>query len=111
MKTFTRILFFGSVVVFFSERCLALSPVYPPLTNDAALHLPLVGQNELHILSSNLLEVKFITTKTLAAGVDQWNFVSALGLPMFPGAAKFVVLVNSNPVPVSAVAFKRRPLY
>src|SRR6267142_1243843 len=100
MKTFTRILFFGSVVVFFYGRCLALSPPSPPLTNDATLHLQLVGQNELHILSSNVLEVKLITTKTLAAGVDQWNFVSALGLPMFPSAVEFIVLVNGKTVPV-----------
>jgi len=83
----------------------------PVLTNADPLHLPLVGQNELHILSSNVLEVKLITTKSLAAGVGQWDFVSALGLPMLPASAKFVVLVDGKPDLVSAVSFKRRPLY
>ena len=83
----------------------------PVLTNADPLHLPLVGQNELHILSSNVLEVKLITTKSLAAGVGQWDFVSALGLPMLPASAKFMVLVDGKPDLVSAVSFKRRPLY
>src|SRR5882672_3814348 len=83
---------------------------YPPLTNDASLHLPLVGENALHILSSNMLEVKLITTKTLAAGVGQWDFVSAQGQPRLPWPGEFVVLVNGRPVKVATVAFKRRPL-
>ena len=84
---------------------------YAPLTNDASLHLPLVGENALHILSSDMLEVKLITTKTLAAGVGQWNFVSAQGPPTLPWPGEFVVLANGRPVRVKAVAFKRRPLY
>jgi glycosyl hydrolase family 9/cellulase-like Ig domain-containing protein len=110
MKTVARITFLW-VCVCSCGRCPALSPAVPPLTNDATLHLPLVGQNELHILSSNLLEVRLITTKKLSEGVGQWNFVSAQGQPDFPSPAEFVVLVDGKTVPVSVVAFKRRPLY
>src|SRR5690242_4487991 len=80
-----------------------------PVINDAApLHLPLPGDHQLRILSPNLLELRLITTKALAASVGQWNFVSALGLPSFPIPTEFVVLVNGKSVPVTAVAFKRR---
>lgn len=85
--------------------------IYPPLTNDLSLQLPLIGQNELRILSSNLLELRLVTTKGLTAGVDQWNFVTALGQPMFPSPAKFLVLTNGTPVPIAGVGFRRRPLY
>src|SRR5690242_10678285 len=83
-----------------------------PVINDAApLHVPSPGDHQLRILSPNLLELRLITTKTLVAAVGQWNFVGALGSPNLPGPAEFVVLVNGKAVPVSAVAFKRRPLY
>lgn len=111
MKQAMRKFFVCLSVVLLCGRQAGGVQVYPPLTNDAALHLPLAGENALHILSTNVLEVKLVTTKALAAGVDQWSFVSALGLPAFPSAQEFVVMVNGNPVPISAVAFKRRPLY
>ncbi|MBW8865160.1 MAG: glycoside hydrolase family 9, partial [Verrucomicrobia bacterium] len=109
----TRTLFFclGAALFLCRHPASAAVSVYSSLTNDAPLHLPLVGENALHILSPNVLEVKLVTTKALAAGVGQWDFVSALGLPSFPGSQKFVVLVNGQPVTVSATAFKRRPLY
>src|SRR6185436_15076113 len=47
----------------------------------------------------------------LAAGVDQWNFVSALGQPLLPDAGKFAVLVDGKPFPITMVSFKRRQLY
>ena len=109
----TRTLFFclGAALFLCWHPASASVSLYSSLTNDAPLHLPLVGENALHILSPNVLEVKLVTTKALAAGVGQWDFVSALGLPSFPGSQKFVVLVNGQPVTVSATAFKRRPLY
>jgi len=111
MKNTAWIVFVCLGAVFFGGRPAGAAPVSPPLTNDASLRLPLVGQNELHILSANLLDVKLITTKALASGVGQWNFVGAQGQPMLPGASEFVVLVNGKTVPVAAVGFKRRPLY
>src|SRR5258705_321590 len=100
-----------NVIFLICGRHAAAVQAYPPLTNDASLHLPLVGQNELHILSPNLLEVKLFTTKSLAAGVDKWNFVGAPGLPQFPNASEFVVLADGKTVPIITIAFKRRPLY
>src|SRR5258708_39703678 len=91
----TLLLCVGVVFLFYGPHA-AAAQAYPPLTNDASLHLPLVGQNELHILSSNLLELKLFTTKSLASGVGQWNFVSVPGLPQFPGASEFVVSVNGQ---------------
>lgn len=95
---------------FFCAYCRAA--IYPPLTNDMSLHMPLVGENELHILSSNLLELRFITTKSLVQSVQQWDFVNGSGVANnLPPPQKFVVLVNGKVVPVAVVGFKRRPLY
>lgn len=96
---------------FFCGRCGAALSAPAPLTNDATLTLPQTGQNELRILSPNLLELRLITTKTLAGGVGPWNFVTPAGLPQLPAASEFVVLVNGRPDAVAAVGFKRRPLY
>jgi len=54
-------------VSFFLATANWRAQVFPPLTNDASLHLPLAGQNGLHILSVELLELKLFTTKSLAA--------------------------------------------
>ncbi|HEY2329658.1 MAG TPA: glycoside hydrolase family 9 protein [Verrucomicrobiae bacterium] len=87
-------------------------PVYPPLTNDMALRLPLVGENALHILSSNMLELKLVTTKALTQGVSQWDFANNLAQANnLPAPHEFVVLADGNPVSISAIAFKRRPFY
>lgn len=105
-----RTLFPGICAALICGRC--LGAIFPPLTNDASLHLPLTGENELHILSSNLLELRLITTKSLTQSVQQWNFVSGLGLADdMPGPQEFVVLVNGTPADVTAVGFRRRPLY
>jgi len=108
--TRARSFLFVAGVAIFCGRC--AGTVLPPLTNDASLHLPLVEQNELHILSPTLLELRLITTKSLVQSVQQWNFVNGLALAdNLPSPTEFVVQVNGNPVPVTAVSFKRRPLY
>jgi hypothetical protein len=72
--------------------------------------LPAVGDNELHILSPNLLELKLITTKAAdPAPVTQWNFVNN-GNFTAPSASAFNVMVNGQSVTVTGVGFKRRPL-
>jgi hypothetical protein len=100
-----------SAGVFHPGCCFEVGAAFAIITNDANLHIPLPGENELRILSPNMLELRLITTKTLAAGVGQWNFVSEQGQPQLPDVSQFTVLVNSNPVPVTATGFKRRPLY
>lgn len=96
---------------FLCGRCGAMLSTLPAVTNDAVLSLPQVGQSELRILSPNLLELRLITTKTLAAGVGQWNFATTGGQPQLPAAAEFVVLVNDKPDAVTGIGFKRRPLF
>ena len=74
--------------------------------------LPAVGDNTLHVLTPNLLELKLINTKQLdPAQVSQWNFVDGGGNFVAPPASAFSVTVNGQPVAVTAVGFKRRPLY
>jgi hypothetical protein len=73
--------------------------------------LPAIGDNELHILSPNLLELKLITTKAGdPAPVTQWNFVNN-GNFTAPSVSAFNVTVNGQTVAVTGVGFKRRPLY
>ena len=104
-----KVLSFCIVMGFCCGRC--GSAVFPQLTNDATLHMPLPGENELHILSPNLLELRLITTKAETANVGQWNFVGPSGQPNLPLPVEFVVLVNGQPVGMKAVGFRRRPLY
>lgn len=73
--------------------------------------LPKVGDNELHVLAPNLLELKLITTKAGdPAPVTQWNFVNN-GNFTAPPTSEFNVTVNGQTVAVTGVGFKRRPLY
>jgi fibronectin type 3 domain-containing protein len=76
------------------------------------LALPAVGDSELRILSPNLLELSKITTKDPdPAPVVDWNIVGANFALALPPAANFKVTVNGQEIAVSAVGFKRRPLY
>ncbi|HEV2394933.1 MAG TPA: glycoside hydrolase family 9 protein [Verrucomicrobiae bacterium] len=74
--------------------------------------LPHVGDNTLHVLTPTLLELKLINTKQPdPAQVAQWNLVDSLGNFQAPGAGAFAVTANGQTVAVTAVGFKRRPLY
>jgi hypothetical protein len=74
--------------------------------------LPAVGDSTLHVLTPSLLELKLINTKQLdPARVGQWDFVDGGGNFIAPPASAFSVTVNGQPVAVTAVGFKRRPLY
>ena len=67
---------------------------------------PKVGDNALHILSPNLLELELINSKASGAAVGNWDFVNGL-----PAASKFAVSVNGQAVTVQSVGFKRRVSY
>jgi hypothetical protein len=72
--------------------------------------LPAIGDNALHVLAPNLLELKLITTKAGdPAPVTQWNFVNN-GNFTAPPVSAFNVTVNGQAVAVTGVGFKRRPL-
>jgi hypothetical protein len=74
--------------------------------------LPRVGDNRLSILSSNLLELRRITTKEPdPATVTEWNFVSSAGTLTAPDASKFAVTVNGQTMAVTGVDFRRRAAY
>ncbi|HEX4085297.1 MAG TPA: glycoside hydrolase family 9 protein [Chthoniobacteraceae bacterium] len=84
-----------------------------PIAIDyATLQLPRPGDMALQILTPTLLEIVNINTKQPdPATVSNWDFIDAAGNAQLPAAPEFAVCVNGAPAPVSAVGFKRRPLY
>lgn len=82
------------------------------ITNDSPLALPLVGAYQLRIISSNLVELTRITTKSpSSAKLNEWDFVDANGHDQLPDASEFVVLAGPTNIRVQTVGFKRRVLY
>jgi hypothetical protein len=72
---------------------------------------PVLGDSTLHILEPGLLELKLINTQPQGQSqVDSWNWA---GDNYFTGppVSALSVTVNGNPVAVTAIGFKRRPLY
>src|SRR5882762_7061017 len=76
-----------------------------------ALKPPEVGSSALRILSPNLLELVLINTKSNSGPVTQWDLVDGNKQFKAPAASALSVTANGQPVAVSAVGFKRRPLY
>lgn len=92
----------------------AVSTMVPDVSDVCynALRLPAVGSNTLHIITPTLLELKLIDTKAAdPARVTQWDLVNSSGQFMAPPLSSFTTTVNGQPVTVTAVGFKRRPLY
>ena len=86
--------------------------VTPVAINYATLQLPQPGDIALQVLTPTLLEVTNINTKAPdPAPVSNWDFVAANGSPQLPAPSEFSVAVNNVPAAVTAVGFKRRPLY
>jgi len=75
--------------------------------------LPQVGDNALHILTPTLLELELINSKEPdpAAQVTEWNFVNSNFQLSAPPPNAFAVTANGQTVLVTAVGFKRRPVY
>ena len=89
-----------------------LSAAAPEAIDGFALHMPQPGETSLHVLTPGLLELVYVNTKAPdPSRVADWDFVTADGTPTLPAASAISVLVDGNPVPVTAVGFKRRPLY
>ena len=76
-----------------------------------ALKPPTVGSSQLRILSPNLLELVLVTGKTNLGPVTQWDLVDSNNQFKTPPASAFSVTANGQGIAVSAVGFKRRPLY
>ena len=86
--------------------------ITPVQINYATLQLPKPGDMALQILTPTLLEVTNINTKAAdPAPVSNWDFVGSDGTTQLPGATEFAVTVNRVPATITAVGFKRRPLY
>ena len=84
----------------------------PVAVDDATIQLPQPGDMALQILTPTLLEVTNINIKAPdPAPVSNWDFIAADGAPNLPAAAEFHVSVNNAPAFVTAIGFKRRPLY
>ena len=76
------------------------------------LDLPQVGTNGLKVLTPTMLELKLIDTQASASSpVSAWNLVDSGGNFSSPGTGAFTVTANGQPIPVTAIGFKRRPIY
>ena len=74
------------------------------------LNLPADGDNALRIVAPTVLELTRLNVKQPNTAMPAWNFVNG-GSASLPGAGEFAVTVNGQSVAVTAVGFKRRPLY
>jgi hypothetical protein len=84
----------------------------PLAVDDTTLQLPQPGDMTLQILTPTLLEVSNINSKPPdPAPVSNWNFIAAGGATQLPQPSQFAVAVDNILTPVTAVGFKRRPLY
>lgn len=76
------------------------------------LEQPIDGDHALRVVSPNVLELSRLSIKRPdPATMDVWNFVDGAGNASLPAASSFSVTVNGQPATVTAVGFKRRPLY
>ncbi|RYD26789.1 MAG: glycoside hydrolase family 9, partial [Verrucomicrobiaceae bacterium] len=78
-----------------------------------SLTLPNIGDNTLHIISPDILELVRINTKPAGTATvpDSWNFIAPNGTFTAPSASQFSVSVNDAYVGVTAVYFRRRVVY
>jgi hypothetical protein len=82
------------------------------LPNAADIQTPAIGDNALHILSPNLLELFLVNTKQPdPATVDTWNWVNGQQQFVAPNMSSVKVLVNGQADVITGSGFKRRPLY
>jgi hypothetical protein len=80
--------------------------------DNLLLQMPKVGDYALHVLTPTLLELKLINTQDKGAStVSTWNLVDSALTFVAPALNQFSVTANGQTVGVSAVGFKRRPLY
>ncbi len=72
---------------------------------------PGINAQTLHILTTNLLELKLINTKAAdPVSPTNWNFVKN-GVFVAPSTKSFAVTANGKGINVTSVYFKRRPFY
>ena len=80
--------------------------------NDNSVALSRVGDHQLRVLSPTILELTLITTKSPdPAPVTEWDLVTANKTFRQPPTSEFAVTVDGKKVDVTAIGFKRRPIY
>src|SRR5215218_3371169 len=89
----------------------ATSPGSPQFDDSDPLRLPTVGDYQLRLISSDVLELMLITTKPAETSSLQWNFVRPDGSLSLPPVSQFSVMANGQSRPVQSIGFKRRVLY
>lgn len=70
-----------------------------------------VGDYELRILSSTVLELRYITGKAEGKAPTEWNFVDANLNLLLPAVNQILIDVNGVPVEIKKMGFKRRVAY
>ena len=96
----------GLLVVSCLIRAIAIDAVNP------TLQIPQPGDNALHILSPNVLELVRINTKQQsAAAVDSWDWVDGTGNFAPPDMSSVRVVIDGQTNFATVAGFKRRPLY
>jgi hypothetical protein len=79
---------------------------------DPTLQIPKPGDTALHILSPTLLELMRVNTKQPSpARVDSWDWVDTNGAFAPPDMSSVKIVIDGQTNNVTAVGFKRRPLY
>ncbi|MDB6037419.1 MAG: glycoside hydrolase family 9, partial [Verrucomicrobiales bacterium] len=105
-----RLLECKSVLQLLAVILLVTSGGAPSKANSLAL--PSIGDHSLKVLSPVILELSLVTTKSPdPASTVQWSFVESNFSLRLPSLSSFVVEVDSTPVAIARVGFKRRPLY
>jgi len=100
------------VLLLLSGGFLALAAsVTPQLDDSNPLRMPAVGDHQLRLISSNVLELMLVTTNSGGASSGPWNFVATSGNLTLPPVLQFSVTANGQSRTVQSVGFRRRVLY
>ncbi len=104
--------FLRHLPLLFAPLLAALSAARGSEIDYLNLTLPVLGDHTLHVITPTLLEVVRLNSKPPgAAPVDSWDFVDASAVFHAPALSQFAVTVDGVAATVTAVGFKRRPLY
>lgn len=104
--------FFGSVIIILAHFTFSgRSEPIVDIRDSNAIKLPGIGSHSLNVLTSRLLELNLVNTKSPdPARVTSWDFVENFSLAL-PDLKGIFVTADSQPVRIESLGFKRRPLY
>lgn len=82
------------------------------IRDPKSLAVPEIGSHSLAVLSPSLLELTLVNTKgPNPQRVTSWDFVQSDYSLVLPDPSRLVVTVDSQPIRITSIGFKRRPLY